>query len=197
MTDVGVGPVRYIDVCDHGYEIPKCMGCLTAIDPDQPSGTSAALGRLCGGCFAKYCSHSEPSCDLCTARVLERWPDDSVGTTSQHRQAHSTVLDTCVDADLLPFLEGFHAEVAPTFASCQGEPWPDQARAAANPLWWDSPYVMADTRGRDWRAVAATVLDWAATSGDRHHLVEVEVRPHPVWNSVTLRFAALPRRWLG
>ena len=42
------------------------------------------------------------------------------GQTEIDPLAHSHVLDTCVDRAILPFLEGFNQNVAPTLSSRQG-----------------------------------------------------------------------------
>jgi hypothetical protein len=120
--------------------------------------------------------HGGRVCDLCIDQALRAhptWSYEEMAWHTRHPQAHSDILECCVDERIRPFLEGFNAHVAPTWASCQG---PEDA------------YVLLDFRHFD------AVWEWAYRSGDLYEIEEVD---GTFCNRVRIAFREGPDAWRG
>ncbi|MGH3929513.1 MAG: hypothetical protein ACRDTF_05995 [Pseudonocardiaceae bacterium] len=107
---------------------------------------------------------------------------------NQHPLVHSPVLDTCVDRAILPFLEGFNQNVAPTFSSCQGV---DMLPGRAG-RWAREPFIVVD--GQHQPAVTA----WAQRTADRYRISAVRVHSEgSAYHRVSVDFTDTPMIWLG
>lgn len=178
---------RVIETCDCGHELPRCEGCGGVLYAGD-SGASAYHGRLCRGCCDVAFRRRGRCCNACIRRTkAELGP--GYAYRNDHPMRHSTVLDTCVDRELVQFLEGFNINVAPTFSSCQGVL---ALPAAEFKLWgkWarhGAPFISVIGKYAD------PALAWVKQHGSDHQVSDVRwATPEQRYSTVAISFRDVP-----
>lgn len=162
--------------------------CGNPIRGDGMNAASVLFGPMCEACVRLYRHQAGRLCERCIRQLHAEFPGERFALSNQHPLAHSTVLDTCVDQAILPFLEGFNQHVAPTFSSCQGA---DMLPGRPG-RWAQEPFIVVD--GHHQVAVTA----WAQRTADRYRISTVRVNNEgSPYHSVSVKFADTPRAWLG
>ncbi|MGH3943292.1 MAG: hypothetical protein ACRDTG_32645 [Pseudonocardiaceae bacterium] len=162
--------------------------CGNPISGDGQDIASVLFGPMCEACVRIARHEAGQLCERCLHRLTTQYPGVRFAVGNQHRLVHSQVLDTCVDAAILPFLEGFNQNVAPTFSSCQGV---DMLPGRPG-RWAQEPFIVVD--GHHQSAVTA----WALDTADRYRISAVDVHSQgSPYHRVCLNFADTPLAWLG
>jgi hypothetical protein len=144
---------------------------------------------MCDSCIRIAHHEAGRLCDWCIRKLNIQYPGVRFALGTQHPLVHSPVLDACVDRAILPFLEGFNQNVAPTFSSCQGV---DMLPGRPG-RWVQEPFIMVD--GQHQPAVTA----WAERTANRYRISAVHVHDEgsPDHHRVSVDFADTPMTWLG
>ena len=167
---------------------PITCACGNPVSPGVDHVASVLFGPMCDACIRIFHHQADRLCDRCIHRMNTEYPGVRFAVGNQHPLAHSHVLDTCVDRAILPFLEGFNQNVAPTFSSCQGV---DMLPGRPG-RWSQEPFIVVD--GQHQPAVTA----WAERTADRYQISAVHVRnERSPYHSVSVDFAETPLTWLG
>ncbi len=167
---------------------PVLCACGNPVSGDGADIASALLGPMCDACIRVARHEADRLCDRCIHKLNIEYPGVRFTLGNQHPLAHSHVLDTCVDRAILPFLEGFNQNVAPTFSSCQGV---DMLPGRPG-RWVQEPFIVV--HGQHQPAVTA----WAQRTADRYRISAVHVRSEgSPYHSVMVDFADTPMTWLG
>jgi len=162
--------------------------CGNPVSGDREDITSVLFGPMCEACVRIARHEAGRLCDRCIQLLNTQYPGVRFAVGNQHSLAHSQVLDTCVDRAILPFLEGFNQNVAPTFSSCQGV---DMLPGRPG-RWAREPFIVVE--GEHQPAVTA----WALRTADRYRISAVHVRNDGgPYHAVSVDFAETPLTWLG
>lgn len=149
---------------------------------------SVLFGPMCDSCIRIARHQAGRLCERCIHQLNVEYPGVRFALDNQHPLAHSPVLDTCVDRAILPFLEGFNLNVAPTFSSCQGV---DMLPGRPG-RWVQEPFIVVDGEHQ------AAVTAWAERTADRYRISAVQVHNEgDPYHRVHVDFADTPRTWLG
>jgi len=167
---------------------PVICACGNPVSGDGDDVASVLFGPMCESCIRIAHHEAGRLCDWCIRRAKIQYPGVRFAVGNQHPLVHSQVLDTCVDRAILPFLEGFNQNVAPTFSSCQGvEMLPGRPGR-----WVQEPFIVVD--GQHQPAVTA----WADRSANRYRISAVHVHDEgSPYHRVCVDFADTPMTWLG
>ncbi len=167
---------------------PVLCACGNPVSGGGDDIASVLFGPMCDACIRIVHHKAGRLCDRCIRRLNAQHPGVRFAVGNQHPLAHSHVLDTCVDRAILPFLEGFNQNVAPTFSSCQGV---DMLPGRPG-RWTQEPFIVA--HGQHQPAVTA----WAQRTASRYRISAVHVRNEgSPYHRVSVDFADTPMTWLG
>jgi hypothetical protein len=167
---------------------PVICACGNPVSGGGEDIASVLFGPMCDACIRIACHEAGRLCDRCIHRLNTQYPGVRFAVGNQHLLAHSHVLDSCVDRAILPFLEGFNQNVAPTFSSCQGV---DMLPGRPG-RWVQEPFLVAHGQYQ------AAVTAWAARAAERYRISAVHVRNEgSPYHSVSVDFADTPMTWLG
>ena len=175
------------EYCTCGRLALACAGCGVPIRDEEGFGLNS-LGLLCPSCYVANAGRRGRQCNRCIDQIKKTWPGSRIGYGNEHPMKHSKVLDTCVDREILPFLEGFNQEVAPTWVSCQGVP----ALPTNHFQWAEQPYVGVSG------AHQGAVLEWTERRSTEYSIKRVMILdqgsgPH----RIDIRFGETPTSWRG
>ena len=167
---------------------PVMCACGNPVSGTGDDSASVLFGPMCDSCIRIAHHQAGHLCDRCVRRLNAQFPDEELALDNQHLLAHSHVLDTCVDLAILPFLEGFNQNVAPTYSSCQGA---DMLPGRPG-RWVQEPFIVV--YGEHQRAVTA----WAKRNARRYRISGVRVNDKGnFFHRVSVDFADTPTTWLG
>ena len=167
---------------------PVMCACGNPINGAGDDSASVLFGPMCDSCVRIAHHMAGRLCDRCICELNAHHPGVEFALESQHRLAHSPVLDTCVDVAILPFLEGFTQNVAPTFSSCQGA----EMLPGRPGRWVQEPFIMVEGEHQ------CTVVAWAERNAGRYRISAVRVHDEgTVLHRVFVGFAETPTTWLG
>jgi len=166
---------------------PVVCACGNPISGTGHDSLSVLFGPMCDSCVRMAHHKAGWLCDRCVRRVRAEHPGIEIGLDNMHPLAHSAVLDTCVDLAILPFLEGFNQDVAPTFSSCQGiDMLPGRPGR-----WVQEPYIVVDGEYQ------SAVTTWAKRNTGRYRISAVRVHDKgSPFHRVCVDFADTPTIWL-
>ncbi|MGH3909643.1 MAG: hypothetical protein ACRDRM_02330 [Pseudonocardiaceae bacterium] len=167
---------------------PVICACGNPVSGGGDHVAAVLYGPMCDACIKIFHHQAGRLCDRCIYMMNAEYPGVRFALSNQHPLVHSHVLDTCVDRAILPFLEGFNQNVAPTFSSCQGV---DMLPGRPG-RWAQEPFIMVD--GQHQLAVTA----WAERTADRYRISAVHVHNEgSPYHRVGVDFADTPMTWLG
>lgn len=167
---------------------PVMCACGKSVSGAGDDGASVLFGPMCDSCVTLAHHMAGRLCDRCVRRLNTEHPGIEFALDNMHPLAHSSVLDTCVDRAILPFLEGFNQTVASTFSSCQGV---DMLPGRPG-RWVQEPFIVV--YGQYQHAVVA----WAERNMDRYRISGLRVHDEGApYHRVSVDFTDTPTIWRG